>query len=590
MSDSTVPKKRKSYFFYLCLLAFVIAIALRLVSLNTSPLFDTTETRYASIAQKIILDDDWVTLRLPHLHEPFLGKPPLSFWLLALSYQTFGTNEFSARFPNFLVSLLVLLFTYLIARKFYDKRTALIAPLVLFSGIFFFIQAGTVSLDMLVCCTSTASIWAYLSVLQAKQKKQKWWQLFYELFLGVFLGLGMLNKGPLSIVILLGTIGLYFLWERKLKILFVPNWLLVFTVATLVCLPWYLAVQKANPEFFSYFFLQEHLYRYLHKDYGDRYGNGHVAPHGMSWIYTLAAFMPWSFFILPLGFSVWQKIQTNQGKVWPQSLKLLLCWAAFSPLFFTMARSILMTYIIASLPPLAILCARTLSQTIYKFKKGEYKELKNILFNFLFNPFNSLVYIVISLIVIGAATISYSGGKPYSLSRGLIMASTITVTLLAVLLGYAASHRTQQIFKAFIITSVLGIPLSMAFWYGPLSESIGAIKSMKAVISDLKHKVPDYRKHKIYFLGDSQPYSWYFYIQLDDVTNHLKLDPEQHEVFHHHIAHECPLEEEYDKNNKRLLVVTEANLYLVRQKYPYAYARGLIAKDGKYYIFGEGHA
>ena len=279
--------KKFNCFFVICPLILLFALGLRLTSLGTSPLFDTTEARYASIAQKIILDNDWITLRLPEHNLAFLGKPPLSFWLIAFSYKFLGVNEFAARFPNFLAALLSLIFSFLIARKFYDLRTAFLTPLILTSGIFFFIQSGTVSLDMLVCTILTASIWAYINILQAKKSK-----IIYEILLGLFFGLGMLNKGPLALVLFLGIVFLVWLWEKKKELILKPNWLLILLIATLVSLPWYLAVQKANPDFFEYFFLNEHLYRYIKADYGDRYGSGHHQPHGMAWLFTLG--YPWA--------------------------------------------------------------------------------------------------------------------------------------------------------------------------------------------------------------------------------------------------------------------------------------------------------
>lgn len=560
--------------FIICPLILFLAIILRLTSLGTSPLFDTTEARYASIAQKIILDNDWITLKLPELNQTFLGKPPLSFWLIALSYKVFGINEFAARFPNFLAALLTLLFTFLIARKFYDLRTAFLTPLILISAIFFFIQGGTVSLDMLVCLILTASIWAYLNIILQNKK------LIYEILLGIFFGFGMLNKGPLAIVLFLGIIALLSVWAKRKDLILKPNWLIILGFAILISLPWYLAVQQRNPDFFEYFFLNEHLYRYLKPDYGDRYGTAHHQPYGMAWIYVLGAFMPWTFFLLPMGFNLWQR---RKNQPFSFSLKFLLVWAIFSPLFFTFARSILMTYIIGSLPPLAILCARTLSKAFQKFKENQSLQISNFFLNFVFNPFNSLSFIAISVIVILAGAISYSAGYPYSMKRSLVMFSTICMALLAVFVGYIASRRNLLVLRMLFFISALGIPVVMSFWYGPLSHSVGDSKSMKAVIEDLERKIPDYNKHDISFLGESAPYSWYFYTQAIDTNQALNI----------HNLVKCPIHEDYNhapENDKTLIIVTEAHLNLIQEKYPMRYAQGLISKEGKYYVFGQGRA
>lgn len=601
-------EKSKNYFFILCFLVLAFTVFLRLISLSLSPLFDTTETRYASIAQEIILHQDWITPRLPFFDEPFLGKPPLSFWLIATSYKFFGSNEFAARFPNFLESLLTLLFTFLIGRKLYDKRTAILSTLVLNSCIFFFIQAGTVSLDMMVCLTLTGSIWAYLSILKAKEQKQPWQKFLYEISLGIFFGLGMLNKGPLSIVLFLGVLFIHGIsqgWNKTIKYAFAVNWIIVFVIGIVLAIPWYLAVQKANPDFLSYFFLQENFGRYLIKNYGDRYGNGHVKPHGMSWLFGLGAFIPWSFFLLPFLFALWKQYfapslsQDSSFKPFeiiktlftrlnnlPFRVSFILSWAIFSPLFFTMARSILMTYLVGTLPALAILCGRFLSITIHNFKTGKYSNddivSSHFILNILFNHSLSLVYIVLSVLVIAMGAISYSAGFPYQMPRPLIMTCAITVIIIAFGIGFVARERSQRIFCLLVLVAAIGIPSIMAFWYGPLSTSIGENKSMKAVLQDIKTKLPDYASKHVSFWGDDIPYSWYFYTQSTLVSQCFKT------CSHKSISHSCHLPESTEKIVKAsnsLIVVTKSHLDSIRLKYPHLYAHGLIAQDGKYYVF-----
>ncbi len=564
---------RKNKFFYITGLLVLIIVALRYISLYTSPLFDTTEARYASIAQKIVIDDDWVTLRLPAGNEPFLGKPPLSFWLVAISYKLFGFNEVAARLPNFLASLLTALFTFLLARKFYDLRTAFLSVLIFLSSIFTFIQAGTVSLDMMVCCILTGSVWAYLSVLSAKEKNQASKSLLFEVVLGLFFGFGMLNKGPLSIVLFGGFVFLNTLWQRDWKKLFAVNWFICLAVGFVVAAPWYFLVQKANPDFLRYFFLQENFSRYLHRDYGDRYGNAHHAPYGASWVYTLGAFMPWSFVILPVSYYLWTKKRLSP------TLKIVISWILISPLFFTFARSILMTYILGSLPPLAILCGRVLSKSIYKLRAGETLTGNNPILNFLFSPFSNLIYIVISVVVIAAGAVSYSGGYPYSMTRPMIMTSTIIVTLIGVGIGYIASKRTVKSFHRLVFLSALGVPVVMSYWYGPWSHSVSETKSMKAVISQLKNKVPDYIDKKITFVGEIPPYSWYFYT----IADQYKIKT----LFNHNFS--IPTNNGKSKYNN-LFVVTKANLNIFKFKYPVLYTNSLVANEGKYFIFGEDQA
>src|SRR5665647_2501274 len=86
--------------------ALAVLVAGRIATLGLYPLLDTTEARYAEIARKMVELNDWITPWFDY-GVPFWGKPPLSFWMTAVSFTLFGINEFAARLPHFLGALLV---------------------------------------------------------------------------------------------------------------------------------------------------------------------------------------------------------------------------------------------------------------------------------------------------------------------------------------------------------------------------------------------------------------------------------------------------------------------------------------------------
>ena len=83
----------------LLLWALAIAAVVRLASLALYPLSDTTESRYAEVARKMLELGDWVTPWYDY-GIPFWAKPPASMWLTAASFSVFGINEFAARLPH----------------------------------------------------------------------------------------------------------------------------------------------------------------------------------------------------------------------------------------------------------------------------------------------------------------------------------------------------------------------------------------------------------------------------------------------------------------------------------------------------------
>src|SRR6185369_16851981 len=64
--------------------------------LGRLPLMEPDEGRYAEIPREMIQLGDFIT---PHLnYVKYFEKPPLLYWMNALSFGLFGQNEFAARF------------------------------------------------------------------------------------------------------------------------------------------------------------------------------------------------------------------------------------------------------------------------------------------------------------------------------------------------------------------------------------------------------------------------------------------------------------------------------------------------------------
>ena len=93
---------------------------------------------------------DWVTPRI-HIHgqlKPFNAKPPLEFWLTAISYRAFGVCEWSARLPSFFLGLALLAATVFFTARLWDKTTAALAGIILASSVLFFVLSGACDLDV----------------------------------------------------------------------------------------------------------------------------------------------------------------------------------------------------------------------------------------------------------------------------------------------------------------------------------------------------------------------------------------------------------------------------------------------------------
>ena len=79
---------------YLCLLASLAFF----YNLGNIGLIDETEPIFAETARQMVKTGDWIT---PYFNgETRFDKPPLIYWLIAISYHLFGINEWSVRLPS----------------------------------------------------------------------------------------------------------------------------------------------------------------------------------------------------------------------------------------------------------------------------------------------------------------------------------------------------------------------------------------------------------------------------------------------------------------------------------------------------------
>ena len=73
--------------------------------LGSLGLIDPDEPFYAQTAREMVATGDWITPQI--FGQPQFEKPILFYWLTALSFETFGENEFAARVSSALPATLI---------------------------------------------------------------------------------------------------------------------------------------------------------------------------------------------------------------------------------------------------------------------------------------------------------------------------------------------------------------------------------------------------------------------------------------------------------------------------------------------------
>ena len=346
------------------LLALVLVVALvRLAMLGTYPLMDTTEARYGDIGRMMAVSGDWIT---PWFRPgiPFWGKPPLSFWCTALSFNLFGVNEFTARLPHWILGVLGGWLVWdLAARR--SIREAVIAVSLLTGCLIYYVSAGAVSTDMALTLGLTLSMASFWLAVQPNQlpplKTRARWLFFLSL------GWGLLAKGPLALVLAGLAIGAWLLasrsyWPEVRRLPWIRGFIFSFAIAT----PWYWAAEVKTPGFLNYFLVGEHFKRFVVSGWeGDLYGSAHDYARGTIWLMLIVMLIPWTVLIpafLKFGkgkdgskqdLAITNNASPSSSE--PAWRNYLLAWGLAPCVFFTLSGNILWPYVLPGIPALSLL-------------------------------------------------------------------------------------------------------------------------------------------------------------------------------------------------------------------------------------------
>lgn len=156
------------------------------------PLLPIDETRYMTVAWEMRLHDGWLS-PLTLNFEPYHHKPPMLFWLINASWSIFGISRWTALIPVFLASLSVVFLTIGFVRKMMPEREfePLKIAFLMLGSVPFLIYGTLVMFDLALTVFVLSSLLCLLGYAEKRQFR-------YMFLMGIFLGLGVLTKGPVA--------------------------------------------------------------------------------------------------------------------------------------------------------------------------------------------------------------------------------------------------------------------------------------------------------------------------------------------------------------------------------------------------------
>ena len=302
-------------------------------------LMDDVDSVQAQIARNMLVSGDWVTARLDGV--PYLEKPALIYWTIALSYKIFGVHDWSARIPVALSALALSWVTAAFGVWAFGKRAGFYAGLCISTCVGLFLFTRVLIPDVTLTFTTALAMWAFLRAIDHEEPRPRLWAFLFAASLGA----GLLLKSLIAIVFPVGAAIVYLLLTRHLFSWKIWKRLHPFTgtlVILLIAAPWHILAMLRNPPYFVFtlhsgpnsyhgflwfFFINEQLLRFLNMRYPRDYN---TVPRLYFWLFHLIWLFPWSVY-LPAVAKLSFKPIDRAGR----ARLLSLCWLGFVLIFFT---------------------------------------------------------------------------------------------------------------------------------------------------------------------------------------------------------------------------------------------------------------
>ncbi len=309
--------------------------------LGSFGLVGADEPRYAQIAREMLARHDWIT---PVLNgAAWLEKPVLYYWGAMLSYSVFGVSDWAARMPSAVLATVMVAVIYFFMRRF-RPGAQLDAALITASAAATIGFARAASTDMPLAATFTIGMLAWFAWLETK--RNRWLAAFY-----VFVGLATLAKGPVAPLLAALIIVIFAAMRRAPRLILRTLWWPVLLLFFAVVVPWYVAVQWRNPEFFRVFFLEHNLARFSENVFHHRQPFWYFVP------VLLLSVAPWTVYAV-VALLKWLGKRVDVGSEREHVLpRFMIIWLLVPLVFFSLSQSKLPGYILPAVPAFALLLA-----------------------------------------------------------------------------------------------------------------------------------------------------------------------------------------------------------------------------------------
>ncbi|MGD0416625.1 MAG: glycosyltransferase family 39 protein [Terriglobales bacterium] len=464
-------------------------------------LLGADEPRYAQVAREMLDRSDWVTPTLQG--KPWLEKPVLYYWQAMLSFRVAGVTDQAARLPAAFDAALLIIAIYWFLRRF-RPGSELDGALITAScaGVIGFAHAAAT--DMPLAAAFAIALLAWYAGYESRKR-------VYLAFFYIFLALGTLAKGPVAPALSAVIIFLFVAVKRDWRAIPRTLWLPGIALYLAVMLPWYIAVQLRNPEFFRIFILEHNLARFSENVYH------HRQPFWFFLPVFLLAMMPWTLALI-VALAGRARLLWSEGKEafsspedsWPL---FLLIWMLVPILFFSASQSKLPGYILPAVPAGALLVAEYLAaRRGAKFFDAEGAEVSRRSrdegkFSALFAAAHGLLCGLLIFAALSAASVARNHHLLWA--GGTYIAAAIAAV---VALGISVAVHSRAGLSLLSRVTMFAVVVSVAAVIRFAAPVIGATQSARPIAESIQAFSHEPVPVALYHLNRMQEYGLEFYL------------------------------------------------------------------------------
>ena len=446
------------------LLFFLAALLFLAAGIGLRDPWPADEPRFALVARDMVETGDWLFPRVGG--ELYQDKPPVFFWLMASALVVTGSLRAAFLLPSLLASMGILWLVYDLGRRWWDRRTGLIASATLLATVQFVLQAKRAQIDMTLCFFATLAVYGLARHLRDGPR----WSWYVVAFAAM--GAGVITKGVGFLPVFMLIPFAFAVRGRWPSVTRSGNWrwivgpVVMLLVIACWLVPMLLAVAGSGDPA-----LEAYRDEILFKQTAGRYANPwhHIRPF---WYFVVevipALWLPLSI-ALPWLVPRWWRAFRNRDL----RILLLVGWAILALLFFSASPGKRGVYILIALPAVALASAP------YVAELWNQKWVHRVAF----------AITLLLTIILSAATVLNAVSPPeeaveQSVELGINLTTPLLMFAAGGIVGLALFRMRRGL--AGLITAFALIWLVVSLWIGP---NINRSRSGRQLVAKLHDRI-----------------------------------------------------------------------------------------------------